>query len=102
MSELQWHKKDMRSLRVGDWKYIAQPIGKATRTQLYDLAHDPFECTDATLVFPGESSTMNTTLARKRQHADELKRGYGVSESSHLSAGEKLQLKKLGYVGDDE
>jgi arylsulfatase A-like enzyme len=95
-------EEDMRSLRLGAWKYIDPGSCTEFPGGLFALDRDPWECADTVEVYPEVAQVMRARLAQQLQQAHDLGRGYGESEASQLSPAEKARLKNLGYVEEDK
>jgi arylsulfatase A-like enzyme len=80
----------LRSLRVGDHKYIAAP-----KPELYDLRSDPHELHNLVNSQSGEASTLRTELAQLlARHAPQP-----LSANGNMAAGTQAALRSLGYLG---
>lgn len=78
----------LRSLTSGSWKYI-----RSTRPELYDLAADPAERHDLSVIQPKRLEEMES-LMRAFEGATPPRDGTGVQ----LSANERIALDSLGYA----
>jgi tetratricopeptide (TPR) repeat protein len=77
---------DLRSLRSGQWKYIAAPV-----PELYDLLHDPRELRNAAAANPAQAETLRTQLGKYAAPA-----GHALPPADPQRRKEVLQ--SLGYL----
>jgi arylsulfatase len=97
---LDGYETKMRSMRVGQWRYIHDAEKGA---QLFDLEEDPGETRDVSAEHPREVEMLHRLLesqvdvdARIRELAS------GAVAREDLSPEILEDLQRLGYVGDDE
>jgi len=88
--KLHYGWSELRSARVGEWKYIDAP-----RQELYDLRKDPAERNDVTLSQQTVAGRLGSDL---RATAD----GLGGAEPARAAAPDREtieRLRSLGYIG---
>jgi tetratricopeptide (TPR) repeat protein len=91
-ANLSFGYSPLRSLRVGDWKYILAP-----RAELYDLQHDPHEREDLSQQQPERAAELERRLvAHVRRSA---RAAPEATSRLALDPATREQLQQLGYVG---
>jgi arylsulfatase A-like enzyme len=89
-----WRKRELESLRLGDWKLVVGPQG----AELYDLARDPLERTDLSGREPARVAEMKASLAERvdasRRFLGHARRGVRVEPDPAT----RRRLRALGYV----
>jgi arylsulfatase A-like enzyme/Flp pilus assembly protein TadD len=85
----------LRSLRLGQWKYIHAP-----RAELYDLSQDPGELQNVATDFPQQTQTMQNALRGLIAESPQI--DDGADHATRLGANELARLESLGYVGGDQ
>jgi arylsulfatase A-like enzyme/Flp pilus assembly protein TadD len=85
----------LRSLRVGDWKYIHAP-----RPELYNLQKDPVEMSNLANELPDKTAELRDELRSLIAESPELE--HDESSSMAMNAGDLARLESLGYVGGDQ
>jgi hypothetical protein len=89
-----WRKRELESLRLGDWKLVVGPEG----AELYDLARDPLERTDLSGREPVRVAEMKASLAERmdasRRFLGHARRGVPVEPDPAT----RRRLRALGYV----
>jgi arylsulfatase A-like enzyme/Tfp pilus assembly protein PilF len=88
--ELHFGWSRLRSLRVGEWKYIDAP-----KPELYDLRTDPGERRNVI-------ADRSNVAARMSQELDATERGFGAAVSAKPAQPDPetvARLRSLGYVG---
>jgi arylsulfatase A-like enzyme len=89
-----WSKRELESLRLGDWKLVVGPEGE----ELYDLARDPLERTDLSAREPARVAEMKASLAERvaasRRFLSQTRRGVPVEPDPAT----RRRLRALGYV----
>jgi len=89
-----WSKRELESLRLGDWKLVVGPEG----AELYDLARDPLERTDLSGRETARVAEMKASLAERadasRRFLGHARRGVPVEPDPAT----RQRLRALGYV----
>jgi arylsulfatase A-like enzyme len=85
----QFHWAPVRTLRIGQWKFIAAP-----REELYDLERDPRELSNLLRTNSAEATTLRAELSKLlARYAPAAK-----EPARDASSGTKTALQSLGYL----
>lgn len=95
--EVQANRAKQRFAQAGPWKLVLSPSPDGDRLELFDLAHDPAERTDAAAREPELRDALHARLSEWIAAGDATT---GTADAREITDELRERLDGLGYLGD--